>query len=209
MIEVTNTNNSVSIKTVNQTTLVGGVKPEVQGLPMDWYLKEDKANKVTHMDEHSSDIQYPSAKCVYDAISQIQPSTGVQSDWNQTDDSAPDYIKNKPEIPVVPTDVSAFTNDAGYITINDVPAQVNADWNSESGASQILNKPTIPAAQVNSDWDSASGVSQILNKPDLSLKEDKSNITQTISSQSLSTQYPSAIAVYNYIQSLDGSQVAY
>ena len=27
------------------------------------------------------------------------------------------------------------------------------------------NKPTIPAAQVNSDWNSSSGVSQILNKP--------------------------------------------
>lgn len=62
-------------------------------------------------------------------------------------------------------------------------AQVNSDWNSVTGVSQILNKPTlaavattgaysdltgqptIPAAQVNSDWNSVSGVSQILNKP--------------------------------------------
>lgn len=29
----------------------------------------------------------------------------------------------------------------------------------------VKNKPTIPAAQVNSDWNSVSGVSQILNKP--------------------------------------------
>lgn len=29
----------------------------------------------------------------------------------------------------------------------------------------LTNKPTIPAAQVNSDWNSVSGVSQILNKP--------------------------------------------
>jgi hypothetical protein len=28
--------------------------------------------------------------------------------------------------------------------LSDVPAQVNADWNSSSGASEILNKPTIP-----------------------------------------------------------------
>ena len=33
-----------------------------------------------------------------------------QADWNQTDDTAVDYIKNKP------TNVSAFTNDAGYLT---------------------------------------------------------------------------------------------
>lgn len=34
----------------------------------------------------------------------------VQSDWNQTTTTANDYIKNKP------TNVSAFTNDSGYIT---------------------------------------------------------------------------------------------
>ena len=31
----------------------------------------------------------------------------------------------------------------------------------------LLNKPTIPAAQVNSDWDANSGVAEILNKPSL------------------------------------------
>ena len=40
----------------------------------------------------------------------------VQSDWSQSDSAAVDYIKNKPTIPVVPTNVSAFTNDAGYLT---------------------------------------------------------------------------------------------
>ena len=44
----------------------------------------------------------------------------------------------------VPTDTSDLTNGAGYITASQVPAQVNADWNSTSGASEILNKPTIP-----------------------------------------------------------------
>lgn len=46
-----------------------------------------------------------------------------------------------------------------------IPAQVNADWNSVSGASQIMNKPTIPAAQVQSDWNAVSGLGVILNKP--------------------------------------------
>ena len=49
----------------------------------------------------------------------------------------------------IPTNVSAFTNDAGYITASQVPAQVNADWNATSGAAQILNKPAIPAAANN------------------------------------------------------------
>lgn len=94
--------------------------------------------------------------------------------------------------PTIPTATSDLTNDSGFITLSDVPAQVNADWNSSSGASEILhkpdlsiyaqssslatvattgdyddltNKPTIPAAQVNADWNAASGVAQILNKP--------------------------------------------
>lgn len=40
----------------------------------------------------------------------------VQSDWGQSDSTAVDYIKNKPTIPTVPTNVSSFNNDAGYLT---------------------------------------------------------------------------------------------
>lgn len=47
------------------------------------------------------------------------------------------------------------------------PIQVNSDWNSVSGLSQILNKPTIPSAQVSSDWNSVVSPTEILNKPRL------------------------------------------
>lgn len=40
----------------------------------------------------------------------------VQSDWNENNQDNPAYIRNKPTIPVVPTRVSAFDNDAGYLT---------------------------------------------------------------------------------------------
>lgn len=65
----------------------------------------------------------------------------VQSDWNEADNTKPDYIKNKPNLSTVAT--SGNYND-------------------------LSNKPTIPPAQVNSDWNADSGVSQILNKPNLS-----------------------------------------
>lgn len=62
------------------------------------------------------------------------PAAQIQSDWNQTTTTAKDYIKNKPTIPAAqvqsnwnatsgmgvilnkPTKVSAFTNDANYVT---------------------------------------------------------------------------------------------
>ena len=57
--------------------------------------------------------------------------------------------------------------------------QVNADWNSVSGVSEILNKPTIPAAQVNSDWNAVSGVSEILNKPTIPAAQIQSDWNQS------------------------------
>jgi hypothetical protein len=91
----------------------------------------------------------------------------VQSDWDQNDDQAPDYIKNKPSIPTLTSDLINDGEDGinPFITANDVTPQVNSDWNATSGVAEILNKPTIPAAQVNSDWNATSGVAEILNKP--------------------------------------------
>lgn len=114
-----------------------------------------------------------------------------QADWAVTDTSSPQYILNKPELARVATSGS-------YDDLTDKPqipaAQVNSDWNSNSGVSRILNKPdlsvyarssdlatvatsgsyddlsdkpAIPAPQVNADWNSNSGVTKILNKPDL------------------------------------------
>lgn len=93
-------------------------------------------------------------------------SVSVQSDWNQTDSTADDYIKNKPTIPTVPTNVSAFTNDAGYITsapvqsvngqtgivVLNIPASpVQSNWNETDNTSlaYIQNKPTIPVVPTN------------------------------------------------------------
>ena len=53
-----------------------------------------------------------------------------QADWDQSDSSAVDYIKNKPTIPA---------------------AQVNSDWNAVSGVAQILNKPDLSVYALKSE----------------------------------------------------------
>jgi hypothetical protein len=72
----------------------------------------------------------------------------VQSDWDQADDQAPDYIKNKPTIPTATSDLTNDGEDGinPFITAADVTPQVNSDWDATSGVAEILNKPTIPAA---------------------------------------------------------------
>jgi hypothetical protein len=65
-------------------------------------------------------------------------------------------------ISYVPTlDTSYFTNFFLKARASLATVAVTGNYNS------LSNLPTIPAAQVNSDWNSVSGVSQILNKPAL------------------------------------------
>lgn len=177
-IEITASQANVRFDVREQTTEVMGLKSNVTGpsAEWEWNMKEDKINKVKSIDENSTDIQYPSAKCVYDALQDIEQ---IQTDWNQSDTTAMDYIKNKPVIPVVPTNVSSFTNDAGYITLTDVPAQSQSDWSQSNteAVDYIKNKPSIPV------------------------------VAQSISSGD--TGYTTGDMVYNYIQSLNGTQIPY
>ena len=104
-----------------------------------------------------------------------EAANGFSGDYND--------LTNKPDIPTVPTNVSAFTNDAGYITgYTETDPQFNA-W--DKNYNDLINTPTIPTtvgelandanyitlgqvpAQVNADWNATSGVAQILNKPEL------------------------------------------
>ena len=74
-------------------------------------------------------------------------------------------LSNKPTIPTVPTQTSAFINNGSDGTSVYVEADELAAVATSGSFNDLLNKPTIPAAQVNSDWNAVSGVAQILNKP--------------------------------------------
>ena len=97
----------------------------------------------------------------------IEPGAevNVQSDWSQADNTADDFIKNKPSIPTKTSDLtndSNFVSDANYVhtdnnftttlknKLNGIEAgaevNVQADWaQSDSTADDyIKNKPAIP-----------------------------------------------------------------
>lgn len=63
---------------------------------------------------------------------------------------------DKSEIPTVPTNVSAFTNDSGYLVEADIANKANSADLATVAISgdydDLINTPTIPAAQVQSDW---------------------------------------------------------
>ena len=67
----------------------------------------------------------------------------VQSDWNATSGDA--LIKNKPTIPTVPTTVSSFTNDAGYLTSYTETDPTVPAW------AKAESKPTYTATEVGAE----------------------------------------------------------
>ncbi|SAK96350.1 hypothetical protein AWB75_07005 [Caballeronia catudaia] len=97
--------------------------------------------------------------------------------WTGGPDAAPSVVLQHGEFALC----LARVNGEYDVLVTRVP--VNADWNAESGAAHILNRPDlarvatsgqyadlsgtpiIPAAQVNSDWNATQGVAMILNKP--------------------------------------------
>jgi hypothetical protein len=93
----------------------------------------------------------------------------VQSDWDQADDQAPDYIKNKPTIPTATSDLTNDGEDGinPFITAADVTAQVNSDWDATSGVAEILNKPTIPTNTSDLVNDGENGVDPFITAADV------------------------------------------
>lgn len=98
---------------------------------------------------------------VQDALEELEgeiPDTPVQSDWNETDNTKQAFIKNKPTIPTVPTNVSAFTNDAHYIS----GSSPSSTFPSNPFVGQIAlyedSGVTIPVWYIGNDtWIDATG----------------------------------------------------
>ena len=76
--------------------------------------------------------------------------------------------------PSIPTATSDLTNDSGFITLSDVPAQVQADWteSDSSDPSYIANKPTLAAVATSGDYGDLSNTPTINNVPAVTSSDD-------------------------------------
>lgn len=138
-------------------------------------------------------------------------------------------LTGQPIIPTVPTALSAFTNDSGYTTPTTVRTSIsvsgNLDYSAGTGVisytaptlatvastgaySDLINKPTIPAAQVNSDWNAVSGLAVINNKPTLFLGSyvDLSNKPTTLSGYGITDAQATLVSSTN-IKTINGTSV--
>lgn len=113
-----------NIKTVNNQSLLGSGNITIQGgsgsaVQSDWNQSDSTADD-------------------YIKNKPTIPAAQVQSNWNESDNTSKAYIQNKPTIPTVPTNVSAFTNDAGYLTQHQSIKTVNNESMVGSGNLNLL-----------------------------------------------------------------------
>jgi len=130
------------------------------------YIKNKPQNLVQDASYVHTDNNFTNAdKSKLDGIA-AGAEVNVQADWNQSDNTADDYIKNKPTIPAA--QVQSDWTQSNSTAVDYIKNKPNLATVATSGSyNDLSNKPTIPAAQVNSDWNATSGVSMILNKPNL------------------------------------------
>jgi hypothetical protein len=86
----------------------------------------------------------------------VHVTANEKSSWNAKSDFSGNYndLSNKPTIPTVPTSNTAFTNDAGYITIDAISGKVDTStYNTYTAATDtaLANKQTTLTAGTGID----------------------------------------------------------
>ena len=119
---------------------------------------QEAANIPTNVSAFNNDAGYitmdsiPAIPTVPTQVSAFENDAHYLTSYTETDPQFNAWNKDYNDLinrPAIPTTTEELTNNSGFITSADVPAQVNADWNATSGAAQIMNKPTIPTVPTN------------------------------------------------------------
>ena len=152
----------------------------------DAFIKNKPQNLVQDACYVHTDNNFTNADATKLSGIEAGAEVNVQSDWSEADSSSDAYIRNKP-------DLSIYAQSANLATV-----ATTGDYDD------LVNKPAIPAAQVNSDWNSNSGVSQILNKPSLAAVATTGDYGDLLNKPSI----PAAQVQSNWSES-DSSAVSY
>ena len=157
--------------TITNNVISATADPQVQA---DWaqsdssavdYIKNKPQNLVQDADYHHTDNNFTDAEKNKLAGVESGAEANVQSDWAQTNSSADDYIKNKPQ---------NLVQDPDY---------VHTDNNFTDGDKSKLGGIESGAeANVQSDWNEADNTKDdyIKNKPDLSVYATKSEVASDL-----------------------------
>lgn len=194
---------------------------------------EAGATAVQDADYHHTDNNYTDADVAKLSGIEAGAQVNVQSDWTEANTSAESFILHKPEmkelvagsnititepagsntvtiaasVPTVPVqdvqiDGTSVVNAQG---IAEVPRQVNADWSSSAGASEILNKPNLATVATSGDYNDLSNLPSIQAPMSAGTNIDITNDTISVDMTASSTSANAREAISSVSQSADGT----
>ena len=182
------THNDVYEATVSAINVATGLIPDVSNLATKDELQDD-IELVTGLIPDTSDLATKAElQDGLELVTGLIPPAQIQSDWEQSDNTQVDYIKNKPDLSVYATntelesvsanivneipDVSEFAtrsevNNVSGAIMNEMPDISNLATKEELQDDLELVTGLIPDAQIQSDWAQTDNtqVDYIKNKP--------------------------------------------
>ena len=195
-------------------------------------ISEDYATKVWVQDqgyltEHQDisgkqDVSGMTAYTTNDAFSTHTGNTDIhvtaneKETWNNKSDFSGSYndLTDKPTIPVVPTNVSAFNNDAGYVTQANIDAAVSgkADTSAVTASLAALDEKKLDASAYTptdlSNYytkDETSGATEIATALDgkADIEDIPTNVSELVNDEGYVTQNDIDAAVSGKVNTTD------
>jgi hypothetical protein len=131
-------------------------------------------------------------------IKNLHPGSGftqAQADWSQTDAAAPDFIKNKPAIPVVPTLAEVATS-GSYNDLTDkptIPAPVDISGKADKSEMVVTPGTGANADKTTIQLKSGTSATVLTQHQDISGKADTSDVNAALVQKANASDLPYAL----------------
>ena len=174
----------------------------IADIQTDLASKENSTNKTSTISSASTDTQYPSAKATYNFINNVESNLDARV---ATVESGLDTIENS--VTAVQTDLASKENSANKTTMISASstdtqypsAKATYDFVTES-QSDVDTQISVLQSGLNTTNSSVTAV-----QTELATKEAATNKTTTLDASSTDTQYPSAKATYDLVNTVQTS----
>ena len=131
-------------------------KSEVDDLIPDISGKQDISGMTAYTTTSTTNV-LRNTVTAHTANTSVHVTAAEKETWNNKSDFSGSYndLTNKPTIPVVPTNVSDFTNDAGYITIDAISGKADTSAVTEAISAATSGKADSNAVYTKTEVDTA------------------------------------------------------
>ena len=183
--------------------------------------KEDSSNKVTTVNSNSTDIEYPSAKAVYDSLDNKESkSNKIETSINPSSASTTRYPSELAVVSYVSSSILQMANEKlsfdyqttsiSYSATNYKKVFTNAAIDTNIKGIVFTHPNSLDQVALCSDGTIRTRSPENNSYGSWEIVSEKvSNKVTTVNSNSTDIEYPSAKAVYNFVRTISQSNIKY